>query len=154
MKTLFNFSAGPSVLPKDVLAAAQKDLVDYQGCGMSVMEMSHRAKEFDEIIKKTEELFHKVMGIPENYKVLFLQGGATQQFAMVPMNLLAKKGKADYVLTGNFASAATRKRSCSARRFPWRPLLRKKTSRESPSRRNSSWMPVRTICTFVKTTPS
>ena len=106
MKTLYNFSAGPSVLPKDVLVSAQKDLVDYQGCGMSVMEMSHRAKEFDEIIKKTEELFHKVMGIPDNYKVLFLQGGATQQFAMVPMNLLAKKGKADYVVTGVFSGSA------------------------------------------------
>ena len=106
MKTLYNFSAGPSVLPREVLLATQKDLVDYQGCGMSVMEMSHRGKEFDDIIKKTEELFHKVLGIPENYKVLFLQGGATQQFAMVPMNLLAKKGKADYILTGNFATAA------------------------------------------------
>jgi len=105
-KTLYNFSAGPSVLPREVLLSAQKDLVDYQGCGMSVMEMSHRAKEFDDIIKKTEELFHKVLGIPDNYKVLFLQGGATQQFAMVPMNLLVRNGKADYVLTGNFATAA------------------------------------------------
>jgi len=106
MKTLYNFSAGPSVLPKEVLLDAQKNLVDYEGCGMSVMEMSHRAKEFDDIIKATEKKFHEILGIPDNYKVLFLQGGATQQFAMVPMNLLAKKGKADYILTGNFASAA------------------------------------------------
>ena len=106
MKTLYNFSAGPSVLPKEVLLDAQKNLVDYEGCGMSVMEMSHRSKEYDDIIKKTEELFHTVMGIPDTYKVLFLQGGATQQFAMVPMNLLSKKGKADYVLTGNFATSA------------------------------------------------
>ena len=106
MKTLYNFSAGPSVLPKEVLLAAQKDLVDYQGCGMSVMEMSHRSKEFEEIITKTEELFHTVLNIPETYKVLFLQGGATQQFAMVPMNLLARKGKADYVVTGNFSGSA------------------------------------------------
>ena len=106
MKTLYNFSAGPSVLPKDVLVAAQKDLVDYQGCGMSVMEMSHRGKEFDDIIKQTEELFHKVLNIPDTYKVLFLQGGATQQFAMVPINLLAKKGKADYIVTGIFANSA------------------------------------------------
>jgi len=106
MKTLYNFSAGPSVLPREVLLSAQKDLVDYQGCGMSVMEMSHRSKEFDDIIKKTEALFHTVMGIPDSYKVLFLQGGATQQFAMVPMNLLVKNGKADYVVTGNFAGAA------------------------------------------------
>ena len=106
MKTLYNFSAGPSVLPKEVLLSAQKNLVDYEGCGMSVMEMSHRGKEFDDIIKKTEQLFHEVMGIPDNYKVLFLQGGATQQFAMVPMNFLSKNGKADYVVTGNFANAA------------------------------------------------
>jgi len=106
MKTLYNFSAGPSVLPKEVLLDAQKNLVDYEGCGMSVMEMSHRSKEYDDIIKKTEGLFHAVMGIPDNYKVLFLQGGATQQFAMVPMNLLSKKGKADYIITGVFAGNA------------------------------------------------
>jgi len=106
MKTLYNFSAGPSVLPKEVLLDAQKNLVDYEGCGMSVMEMSHRAKEFDDIIKATEQKFHEILGIPDTYKVLFLQGGATQQFAMVPMNLLSKNGKADYVVTGNFATAA------------------------------------------------
>ncbi|MCL2007951.1 MAG: 3-phosphoserine/phosphohydroxythreonine transaminase [Treponema sp.] len=106
MKTLYNFSAGPSVLPKEVLLDAQKNLVDFEGCGMSVMEMSHRSKEYDIIIKKTEELFHEVMGIPDNYKVLFLQGGATQQFGMIPMNLLAKNGKADYVITGIFSNTA------------------------------------------------
>jgi phosphoserine aminotransferase len=106
MKTLYNFSAGPSVLPKEVLLDAQKNLTDYEGCGMSVMEMSHRSKEYDAIIKKTEQLFHEVMGIPDNYKVLFLQGGATQQFAMIPMNLLARKGKADYIVTGVFAGTA------------------------------------------------
>jgi len=106
MKTLYNFSAGPSVLPKEVLLDAQKNLIDYEGCGISVMEMSHRSKEYEDIIKKTEELFHTVMGIPDTYKVLFLQGGATQQFGMVPMNLLSKNGKADYVLTGNFSTAA------------------------------------------------
>ena len=106
MKTLYNFSAGPSVLPKEVLLDAQKNLVDYEGSGMSVMEMSHRSKEFDDIIKKTESLFHTVLGIPDNYKVLFLQGGATQQFGMIPMNLLAKKGKADYIVTGNFSNNA------------------------------------------------
>jgi phosphoserine aminotransferase len=106
MKTLYNFSAGPSVLPKEVMLNAQKNLIDYEGCGISVMEMSHRSKEYDDIIKKAEELFHSVMGIPDNYKVLFLQGGATQQFAMVPMNLLSKKGKADYIVTGVFAGNA------------------------------------------------
>jgi len=93
-------------LPKEVLLAAQKDLVDYEDCGQSVMEMSHRSKQFEPIIQKTEQLFHEVMGIPDTYKVLFLQGGATQQFAMIPMNLLAGKGKADYVETGIFAGTA------------------------------------------------
>jgi phosphoserine aminotransferase len=106
MNTLYNFSAGPSVLPKEVLLNAQKNIIDYEGCGISVMEMSHRSKEYENIINKAEELFHTVMGIPDNYKVLFQQGGATQQFAMVPMNLLARKGKADYIVTGNFANAA------------------------------------------------
>ena len=106
MKTLYNFSAGPSVLPKEVLLDAQKNLVDYEGCGMSVMEMSHRSKEYEAIIQKTEQLFHTVMGIPDTYKVLLLQGGATQQFGMIPMNLLAKKGKADYIVTGVFAGTA------------------------------------------------
>jgi phosphoserine aminotransferase len=103
---MYNFSAGPSVLPKEVLLDAQKNMIDYEGCGMSVMEMSHRSKEYDDIIKKTEALFHEVMGIPDSYKILFLQGGATQQFGMVPMNLLARKGKADYIITGNFSNAA------------------------------------------------
>ena len=106
MKTLYNFSAGPSVLPKEVLLQAQKDLVDYEDCGQSVMEMSHRSKQFEPIIQKTEQLFHEVMGIPDTYKVLLLQGGATQQFGMIPMNLLAKKGKADYIVTGIFAGTA------------------------------------------------
>jgi phosphoserine aminotransferase len=106
MKTKYNFSAGPSVLPKEVLLEAQKDMIDYKGCGMSVMEMSHRSKEYEEIIFSTEKLFHTVMNIPDTYKVLFLQGGATQQFAMIPMNLLARKGKADYIITGVFSEAA------------------------------------------------
>jgi len=106
MKTLYNFSAGPSVLPKEVLLDAQKDLVDFEGCGQSVMEMSHRSKQFEPIIQKTEQLFHEVMGIPDTYKVLLLQGGATQQFGMIPMNLLARKGKADYIVTGVFAGTA------------------------------------------------
>jgi phosphoserine aminotransferase len=106
MKTLYNFSAGPSVLPREVLEKARDSLMDYEGSGMSVMEMSHRSKEFDDIIKNTEKLFRSVLGIPDNYKVLFLQGGATTQFAMVPMNLLSGNGRADYVITGNFANNA------------------------------------------------
>ncbi|MDR3312361.1 MAG: aminotransferase class V-fold PLP-dependent enzyme, partial [Spirochaetaceae bacterium] len=90
MARIYNFSAGPSMLPEDVLKQAAAELFDYHGSGMSVMEMSHRSKVYEEIIHNTEALFRKVMGIPDNYKVLFLQGGATLQFAMVPLNLLAK----------------------------------------------------------------
>jgi len=106
MSRIFNFSAGPSVLPEEVLQQASAEITDYKGSGMSVMEMSHRSKVYDEIIRNTESSFRKALGIPDNYKVLFLQGGATLQFAMVPMNLLAKNGKADYVLTGNFSTKA------------------------------------------------
>ena len=106
MSRIFNFSAGPSVLPEEVLSQASADITDYKGSGMSVMEMSHRSKVYDEIITNTQSLFRKTLGIPDNYKVLFLQGGATLQFAMVPMNLLSKNGRADYVLTGNFSTKA------------------------------------------------
>ncbi len=104
MGRIYNFSAGPSILPEEVLKQAADEMLDYQGSGMGVMEMSHRSKVYDGIIRHTEEMFRKVMGIPDNYKVLFLQGGATTQFAMVPMNLLAKNGVADYVLSGNFST--------------------------------------------------
>lgn len=104
---IFNFSAGPSMLPLPVLEKAQAELLNYGGSGMSVMEMSHRSKYFDDIITQAEALFHKVMNIPEDYKVLFLQGGASTQFAMVPMNLLSSpEGKADYVVSGSFAKKA------------------------------------------------
>ncbi|MDL2259042.1 3-phosphoserine/phosphohydroxythreonine transaminase [Eubacteriales bacterium OttesenSCG-928-K08] len=102
---IFNFSAGPSMLPVSVLEAARDDMLNYQGSGMSVMEMSHRSKVYDEIIKQAEALLREVMGIPQNYKVMFLQGGASLQFAMVPMNLL-KTGKADYIVTGQFSGKA------------------------------------------------
>lgn len=104
---IFNFSAGPSMLPLPVLEKAQAELLNYGGSGMSVMEMSHRSKYFDDIITQAEALFHKVMNIPEDYKVLFLQGGASTQFAMVPMNLLSSpEAKADYVVSGSFAKKA------------------------------------------------
>ena len=106
MNRVYNFSAGPSMLPMQVLESAQKDLIDYQGCGMSVMEMSHRSPEYDVIIKDAESLLRKVMSIPDNYKVLFLQGGASTQFAAVPLNLMNKNGKADYVVTGQFSKKA------------------------------------------------
>ena len=102
---IFNFSAGPSMLPISVLEKARDEMLNYNGSGMSVMEMSHRSKVYDEIIKDAEKLLREVMNIPENYKVLFLQGGASLQFASVAMNLM-KTGKADYVVTGQFSGKA------------------------------------------------
>ncbi|MDR1496214.1 MAG: 3-phosphoserine/phosphohydroxythreonine transaminase [Clostridiales Family XIII bacterium] len=106
MTRIYNFSAGPSMFPESVLREAAAEIMDYKGSGMSVMEMSHRSKTYDEIIKNTRSLFRRVMGIPDDYEVLFLQGGATLQFAMVPANLLTGSGKADYVLTGHFSTNA------------------------------------------------
>ena len=102
MHRVYNFSAGPAVLPEEVLREAADEMLDYQGTGMSVMEMSHRSAAFDEIIKTAEQDLRDLMGIPDNYKVLFLQGGASQQFAAVPMNLM-KNGVADYIVTGQWA---------------------------------------------------
>ena len=109
---VYNFSPGPSMLPEDVLLKAQSELLDYQGTGMSVMEMSHRSKEFTSIISDCELLLRELMGIPSNYKVLFMQGGATMQFSAVALNL-GKTGNADYVDSGNFASNAIKE----AKRF-------------------------------------
>ena len=106
MRRVFNFSAGPGALPLEVLEKAQKELVCYENSGMSVMEMSHRSKDYDAIIKEAEARLRKIMGIPDNYKVLFLQGGASLQFAMMPLNLLRKSFKADYIESGQFASKA------------------------------------------------
>ena len=105
MSRVYNFSAGPAVLPEEVLQAAADELMDYMGTGMSVMEMSHRSKPFEEIITEAEADLRDLMGIPDNYKVLFLQGGASQQFAAIPMNLM-KNGVADYIITGQWAKKA------------------------------------------------
>ena len=105
MHRVYNFSAGPAVLPEEVLREAADEMLDYQGTGMSVMEMSHRSAAFDEIIKTADQDLRDLMGIPDNYKVLFLQGGASQQFAAVPMNLM-KNGVADYIVTGQWAKKA------------------------------------------------
>lgn len=102
---IYNFSAGPSMLPESVLEQARDEIMNYAGSGMSVMEMSHRSKVYDKIIKDAEALLRRVMNIPDNYKVMFLQGGASLQFAMVPMNLM-KTGKADYIVTGQFSGKA------------------------------------------------
>ena len=105
MSRVYNFSAGPAVLPEDVLKEAAAEMLDYRGTGMSVMEMSHRSKAYDTIIKEAESDLRDLLHIPDNYKVLFLQGGASQQFAMVPMNLMKNK-VADYILTGQWAKKA------------------------------------------------
>ena len=105
MSRVYNFSAGPAVLPEEVLKEAADEMLDYRGCGMSVMEMSHRSKVYDDIIKEAEQDLRDLMGIPDNYKVLFLQGGASQQFAAVPMNLMKHK-KAGYIITGQWAKKA------------------------------------------------
>ena len=99
MSRVYNFSAGPAVLPEEVLKEAADEMLDYRGSGMSVMEMSHRSKVYDNIIKEAEQDLRDLMNIPDNYKVLFLQGGASQQFAMIPMNLM-KNRKAGYIVTG------------------------------------------------------
>lgn len=106
MRKIYNFSAGPAVLPEEVLEQAREEMLDWHGSGMSVMEMSHRGKEFMSIADETESALRELAGIPDHYKVLFLQGGASSQFAMVPMNLLGKKGKADYVNTGQWSAKA------------------------------------------------
>ena len=105
MSRVYNFTAGPAVLPEEVLKEAAAEMLDYKGCGMSVMEMSHRSQVFDDIIKEAEQDLRDLMHIPDNYKVLFLQGGASQQFAMIPMNLMKNK-VADYIVTGQWAKKA------------------------------------------------
>lgn len=105
MGRVYNFSAGPAVLPEEVLQEAAAEMMDYKGSGMSVMEMSHRSKVFDTIIKEAEQDLRDLMNIPDNYKVLFLQGGASQQFSAIPMNLM-KNGVADYIVTGQWAKKA------------------------------------------------
>ena len=107
MSRVYNFSAGPAVLPEEVLQEAADEMFGYNGTGMSVMEMSHRSKVFDDIIKDAEKDLRELMNIPDNYKVLFLQGGASQQFAAVPMNLMKNK-KAGYIVTGQWAKKAAK----------------------------------------------
>ena len=106
MARVYNFSAGPSMLPESVLNRAADEMLDYEGTGESVMEMSHRSKEYDAIIKGAESLLRELMNIPDNYKVLFLQGGASTQFAAIPMNFMNGSGKADYVVSGQWSNKA------------------------------------------------
>lgn len=106
MARIFNFSAGPAMLPEEVLKEAAEEMLDYRGCGMSVMEMSHRSKVYQQIIDEAEADLRKLVGIPDNYRVLFLQGGATLQFGMIPMNLMTVNKKADYINSGVWTKKA------------------------------------------------
>ena len=110
MSRVYNFSAGPAVLPEEVLKEAAAEMLDYKGTGMSVMEMSHRSKAFETIINEAEADIRELMNIPDNYKVLFLQGGANLQFSMVPMNLMKNK-VADYIITGQWAKKSIQRGS-------------------------------------------
>lgn len=103
MKRVLNFYPGPAALPLEALESAKEELLDWRGTGMSVLEISHRSKEFEELVNETKDLLREMLGIPKNYQILFLQGGATLQFAMVPMNLLAEDETASYIVTGSFA---------------------------------------------------
>ena len=105
---VYNFSAGPSVMPEEVLWEAQAQMLNYQGTGMSVMEMSHRSPAFQEIFDDTKARLKHALQIPDTHEVLFLQGGATMQFSMVPLNLMYATGKADYAVTGNFSGIAAK----------------------------------------------
>src|SRR5919198_6265202 len=105
---IFNFAAGPAVLPLEALEEAQRDLLSLPGVGMSVLEISHRSKTFDEIIQGCEADMRTLAGIPDNYRVLFLQGGASLQFSMVPLNLLPPDGSADYIVTGAWSQKAVK----------------------------------------------
>lgn len=137
---VYNFSAGPSMLPVEVLEKVQKELLNYEGSGQSVMEMSHRSKEYQKIIDDAEADLRELMHIPDNYKVLFVQGGGTLQFAMVPLNLLRNSKKADYVLTGTWAKKAYKEAckygdirviaSSEDDKFTWVPKITKEDVRE------------------------
>ena len=142
---IYNFSAGPAVLPLPVLEEARRDLVALPGVGMSVMEISHRSKTFEEIIQAAEADLRKLGGIPDNYKVVFLQGGASLQFSMVPMNLLSPGSTADYIITGDWGKKAMRPRKLVRRRSRRPP--RTGISSAFPGRTSSSSPPARRTST-------
>ena len=129
---IFNFSAGPAVLPVPVLEEAQRDMLSLPGVGMSVMEISHRSKTFDEIFGRAESGLRKLLGVPDNYHVLFLQGGASLQFSMVPMNFLPAEGSADYVITGQLGQEGSERRRSARAQSTSRPRWPMAASPECP----------------------
>ena len=150
MSRVYNFSAGPAVLPEEVLKEAAAEMLDYNGTGMSVMEMSHRSKAFEEIINSAEQDLRDLMNIPDNYKVLFMQGGASQQFAMIPMNFM-KNRVADYIITGQWAKKAAKEAekygkvnriaSSEDQTFSYIPHLPKQAGRNNPEYMRKSDLP-------------
>ena len=144
---IYNFSAGPSMLPLEVLESAKDNLINYEGSGMSVMEMSHRSKVYDEIITQAERKMREVMNIPDNYKVIFMQG-ATLQFAMVPMNLMVKNGKADYIVTGYFSDKAA-KEAAKYGKVNVAASTEKKAFAVFPVNMNWNWIKTRIMCIYV-----
>ena len=151
MSRVYNFSAGPAVLPEVVLQEAAEEMMDYRGCGMSVMEMSHRSKMFETIIQEAEADLRELLQIPDNYKVLFLQGGASQQFAMIPMNLM-KNRVADYIVTGQWAKKHGRKPGNMERQIK---LLPQRIRLFPTYRIVQTWISARMLimCIFVKIIP-
>ena len=147
MSRVYNFSAGPAVLPEEVLKEVADEMMDYNGTGMSVMEMSHRSAAFQEIIDTAEKDLRELMNIPDNYKVLFLQGGASQQFAMIPMNLMKNK-VADYIVTGQWAKKAYQEAQQTRS-----PLLKIKPSAISRTAVICRSARMQTMYTSVRTTP-
>ena len=144
MSRVYNFSAGPAMLPVEVLKEAASEMLDYQGSGMSVMEMSHRSQVFQNIIDEAEADLRDLLNIPDNYKVLFLQGGASQQFAAVPMNLM-KNGVADYIVTGQWAKKAAQE----AEKYGKVNVI------ASSADKTFSYIPkMQTMCTYVRIIPS
>lgn len=150
MARLFNFSAGPANLPLEVLERAQAELIDWQGSGVSVMEMSHRGKEFMSIAAQAEADLREIMSIPTNYKVLFLQGGASSQFAMVPLNIMGSVGKADYLLTGDWGKKAV----AEAKRFGEINLAVDTTSSKFTTIPQSSEWKLKNDAAYVHYTPN
>lgn len=152
MSRVYNFSAGPAVLPEEVLRQAAAEMLDYNGTGMSVMEMSHRSKPFASIIETAEADLRELMGIPDNYNVLFLQGGATQQFAAIPMNLMRNK-VADYIVSGSWSKKAFKEaklygdaRCIASSEDGISPMC--------PTLTTCRFPPMPTTCTFARTRPS
>ena len=152
MARVYNFSAGPAVLPEEVLREAAAEMLDYKGTGMSVMEMSHRSKAYQNIIDEAEADLRELMNIPENYKVLFLQGGAHQQFAMVPMNLMKNK-VADYIITGRGQRRHGKRPSFMVRPMPLQ-APRTQPSPTFPIAPTCPSVKMRTMSTSARTIPS